>query len=267
MSKTILGNTRRVQGGDLIPPTVPTGLYQSGRTLSNITMSWNASTEAGGSTPITYQLTRDNTIIYTGTGLTYGFTTTENKEYDFAVRAIDSLGNTSAYSAVYVGYTSWAGVSYSSSGGPASYLYYRVNSNSTQMVNIMQFILFSSTGGGGTRYPDPYSTSATTPTGYAWGAGYYYSYIYEPWKLGDGLYYTSWFTLGITAASDAWAAVQLPSAVVARSMRFGCNPGFCDDDNATIQGSNDGLSWTTIGTVSHMSTGDHSDYSFKTINL
>jgi len=267
MSKTILGNTRRVQGGDLIPPTVPHGLYQSGRTLSNITMSWNASTDAGGSTPITYQLKRDSTIIYTGTGLTYGFTTTENKEYDFAVRAIDSLGNTSAYSALVVGYTSWAGVSYSSSGGPASYLYYRVNSNSTQRVYILQFILFSSTGGGGTRYPNPYSTSATTPTGYTWSEGYKYSANYPAWEMGDSSANSGWWTLGSHAASDAWARVQLPSAVVARSMRFGCNPRFTDDDNATIQGSNDGSSWTTIGTVSHMSTGDHATYTYKIINL
>ncbi|GAB1817689.1 fibronectin type III domain-containing protein [Herbidospora sp. RD11066] len=86
--------------GDCTAPTTPAGLTVTGRTDTSVSLSWSASTDAGGlrgyhvfrsgtkvtTTPIT-------TTTYTDTGLTAGHT------YQYTVQAVDNAGNTSAQSA------------------------------------------------------------------------------------------------------------------------------------------------------------------------
>ncbi|MET7981752.1 cellulase family glycosylhydrolase [Streptomyces sp. NPDC005281] len=85
-------------GGDTTPPSVPTGLGVTGTTSSSVTLSWNASTDAGGVAG--YDIYRGTGMIGQATGTTFTDTgLTAGTRYDYTVRARDTAGNISAASA------------------------------------------------------------------------------------------------------------------------------------------------------------------------
>ena len=84
---------------DTTPPTVPAGLSATAMSASQIALTWNISTDAGGSVA-GYQVYRNGVPLnttrntsYTDTGLTAG------TSYSYAVAAYDAAGNYSARSA------------------------------------------------------------------------------------------------------------------------------------------------------------------------
>ena len=90
---TIVAATEPCQ--DTQPPSAPTGLASPTRTETSVTLSWQASTDAGGVAG--YRVYRDGALAgstgstsYTVAGLTCG------KSYTFGVEAYDASGNHSA---------------------------------------------------------------------------------------------------------------------------------------------------------------------------
>ena len=86
---------------DTTPPSAPTGLASPARTETSVTLSWQASTDAGGVAG--YRVYRDGALAgstgstsYTVAGLTCG------KSYTFGVEAYDASGNHSARPATIV---------------------------------------------------------------------------------------------------------------------------------------------------------------------
>ena len=86
---------------DTTPPSAPTGLASPARTETSVTLSWQASTDAGGVAG--YRVYRDGALAgstgstsYTVAGLTCG------KSYTFSVEAYDASGNHSARPATIV---------------------------------------------------------------------------------------------------------------------------------------------------------------------
>ena len=86
---------------DTKPPSAPTGLASPARTETSVTLSWQASTDAGGVAG--YRVYRDGALAgstgstsYTVAGLTCG------KSYTFGVEAYDASGNHSARPATIV---------------------------------------------------------------------------------------------------------------------------------------------------------------------
>ena len=79
-------------------PSVPTGLAVTGKTMSSVSLSWNASTPAAGCTMQGYKVYRGTTLVttvtsgtaFTDTGLTPGTT------YSYKIAAVDTSGHTSA---------------------------------------------------------------------------------------------------------------------------------------------------------------------------
>jgi fibronectin type 3 domain-containing protein len=85
---------------DKTPPTAPAGLHSilKDKTQTTITLSWNHSSDSGGSGLAGYHVYRNNTLIaspstnsFTDTGLTAGTT------YTYYVTAYDNAGNISTY--------------------------------------------------------------------------------------------------------------------------------------------------------------------------
>lgn len=107
---------------DTQPPTVPTGLQVTSTTSATVALSWNASTDVGGSSVQGYIIYRStsSTGTYTPVGNSGGTTYTDSglspsTAYYYKVSAIDnsSNGNESAQTAAVTGTTS------ASSGGGA----------------------------------------------------------------------------------------------------------------------------------------------------
>jgi chitodextrinase len=95
---TLLGTCST--SADTTPPTVPTGLTATGITSSSVTLSWNASTDAGGSGLAGYDVFRGG--VQVGSSTTTSFTNTglaASTSYSFTVRARDGAGNVSAQTA------------------------------------------------------------------------------------------------------------------------------------------------------------------------
>ncbi|WP_117212809.1 endo-1,4-beta-xylanase [Allorhizocola rhizosphaerae] len=85
-------------GGDTQPPTTPTGLTASGVTSNSVNLSWTASTDNVGVTG--YDIIRNGTVTNTVAGTSTTVTgLSPSTAYQFAVRARDAAGNTSANSA------------------------------------------------------------------------------------------------------------------------------------------------------------------------
>src|ERR1019366_10150774 len=84
--------------GDILPPSVPTGLTASVVSQSQINLSWLASTDNVGVTG--YQVFRGGAQIATATGTTYSDTGLKaSTTYTYAVKAVDAAGNASVLSA------------------------------------------------------------------------------------------------------------------------------------------------------------------------
>ncbi len=82
---------------DTEAPTQPQGLYASNLTSNSIELKWNPSTDNVGVKE--YQVLRDGQLIQTVKGTTFtDQNLTVNKEYKYAVKAVDAAGNTSIQS-------------------------------------------------------------------------------------------------------------------------------------------------------------------------
>ncbi|WP_084959628.1 GH12 family glycosyl hydrolase domain-containing protein [Thermoactinospora rubra] len=88
-------------GGDTTPPSTPTGLRASDVTATGATLSWNASTDTGGSGLAGYEILRatgSGAFTQVGTSTTTSFTDsglTPATTYRYQVRARDGAGNRS----------------------------------------------------------------------------------------------------------------------------------------------------------------------------
>jgi chitodextrinase len=90
----VTGTARDVQA-----PTTPTGLQASNVNASSARLTWQASTDSGGSGLAGYRVFRDATLIATVSGTSYIDTTlAPGKRYRFAVAAVDGAGNQSGVS-------------------------------------------------------------------------------------------------------------------------------------------------------------------------
>ncbi|HFJ9281643.1 TPA: M60 family metallopeptidase [Bacillus cereus] len=96
---------------DTEAPTQPQGLYASNLTSNSVELKWNPSTDNIGVKE--YQVLRDGQLIQTVQGTTFiDQNLTANKEYKYAVKALDAAGNTSIQSEVLSVKTKDQNVSY-----------------------------------------------------------------------------------------------------------------------------------------------------------
>jgi chitodextrinase len=82
---------------DLTPPSLPTNLVTTAVGITQINLSWNASTDAVGVKG--YKIYRGGTLIATttNTGTTYSDTgLTPSTVYTYTIAAYDAAGNTSS---------------------------------------------------------------------------------------------------------------------------------------------------------------------------
>jgi chitodextrinase len=93
---------------DTQAPSIPTNLTVTGTTTTSISLSWGASTDAGGSGRAGYRIYRDGSVTpvasvtgrtYTNTGLASG------ASYTYRVTAYDNAGNESAPAGPVTGVT------------------------------------------------------------------------------------------------------------------------------------------------------------------
>ncbi|MCC2544723.1 M60 family metallopeptidase [Bacillus cereus] len=96
---------------DTEAPTQPQGLYASNVTSTSVELKWNSSTDNVGVKE--YQVLRDGQLIQTVQGTTFtDQNLTANKEYKYAVKAVDAAGNTSIQSNILPVKTKDQNVSY-----------------------------------------------------------------------------------------------------------------------------------------------------------
>ncbi|MED2982640.1 M60 family metallopeptidase [Bacillus thuringiensis] len=96
---------------DTEAPTQPQGLYASNLTSNSVELKWNPSTDNIGVKE--YQVLRDGQLIQTVQGTTFiDQNLTANKEYKYAVKAVDTAGNTSIQSEILPVRTKDQNVSY-----------------------------------------------------------------------------------------------------------------------------------------------------------
>ncbi|HFK1784799.1 TPA: M60 family metallopeptidase [Bacillus cereus] len=96
---------------DTEAPTKPQGLYASNLTSNSVELKWNPSTDNVGVKE--YQVLRDGQLIQTVQGTTFtDQNLTVNKEYKYAVKAVDAAGNTSIQSEILLVKTKDQNVSY-----------------------------------------------------------------------------------------------------------------------------------------------------------
>ncbi|MEC0038490.1 M60 family metallopeptidase [Bacillus cereus] len=96
---------------DTEAPTQPQGLYASNLASNSVELKWNPSTDNVGVKE--YQVLRDGQLIQTVQGTTFtDQNLTVNKEYKYAVKAVDAAGNTSIQSEILLVKTKDQNVSY-----------------------------------------------------------------------------------------------------------------------------------------------------------
>ncbi|MED3541552.1 putative mucin/carbohydrate-binding domain-containing protein, partial [Bacillus toyonensis] len=96
---------------DTEAPTQPQELYASNLTSNSVELKWNPSTDNVGVKE--YQVLRDGQLIQTVQGTTFtDQNLTANKEYKYAVKAVDAAGNTSIQSSILPVKTKDQNVSY-----------------------------------------------------------------------------------------------------------------------------------------------------------
>ncbi|MFZ7933593.1 M60 family metallopeptidase [Bacillus thuringiensis] len=96
---------------DTEAPTQPQGLYANNLTSNSVELKWNPSTDNIGVKE--YQVLRDGQLIQTVQGTTFiDQNLTANKEYKYAVKAVDTAGNTSIQSEILPVKTKDQNVSY-----------------------------------------------------------------------------------------------------------------------------------------------------------
>ena len=84
---------------DTIAPSVPTGLSGSAPNSTTVNLTWNASTDTGGSGLAGYRVYRGSTLIATRTVTNYSDTSVSpSTTYSYRVAAFDNAGNVSSQS-------------------------------------------------------------------------------------------------------------------------------------------------------------------------
>jgi len=84
---------------DTTPPTTPTSVSASASSSTSVTISWNASTDSGGSGLRHYAVYRDGTRVTTVTTTSFTNTSlTPNTTYSYQISAVDNASNESARS-------------------------------------------------------------------------------------------------------------------------------------------------------------------------
>jgi hypothetical protein len=85
--------------GDTTPPAVPTGLTATAVSSSQINLSWNPSTDSGGSGLAGYRVYKSGSLIASTAATTYSSTGLgANIQYCYTVAAYDNAGNVSGQS-------------------------------------------------------------------------------------------------------------------------------------------------------------------------
>jgi len=102
-SSTVSKNTPSC---DSTAPSVPTGLVAAALSANRIDLSWNASTDTGGSGLAGYRVYRSGALVGTTAATSYSDTgLTEETQYCYRVAAYDSAGNSSTQSSQACGTT------------------------------------------------------------------------------------------------------------------------------------------------------------------
>jgi chitodextrinase len=87
-------------GADTVAPTVPSAVMVWDNSASQITMSWNASSDAGGSGLAGYKIYRNGTLVNTTIATSYIDTSLlSSTQYCYTIVAYDNAGNNSSASA------------------------------------------------------------------------------------------------------------------------------------------------------------------------
>jgi len=138
---------------------------------------------------------------------------------------------------------------------PGSYKTYRLYVtavNGSSVVSIQQFKLFSNGN------PDliPVMTSNTSPSGQVSASSSYDSTTYAPWKAFDGNNVSGVCSRWISSGNmPQWIAYKFNAPVTARNYYILPETGGCADrapKNFQLQGSNDGVNWTSLDTQSNI---------------
>ena len=96
---SVNATTSPCSGGDLTPPTVPTGLATSGIGQTSITLNWTGSTDNVGVAG--YGRYRDGAMLSSGSGTSFTFSGLScGKSYTLGVDAFDAAGNRSGQAQV-----------------------------------------------------------------------------------------------------------------------------------------------------------------------
>jgi hypothetical protein len=98
-----------VGSSDTTPPSVPTGLASTATTSSSVALSWNTSTDTGGSGLAGYRLYRGGSLIATISAGTTTYTDTglsASTQYSYAISAYDNADNESTHSSALLVSTS-----------------------------------------------------------------------------------------------------------------------------------------------------------------
>lgn len=93
---------RVTTSADRLPPSIPGSPRAASTTPYLVTMTWSASTDAGGSTVASYRVYRGSTLIATVPAGSTNYpdtTVSAGTKYSYRVAAVDSAGNASAKSA------------------------------------------------------------------------------------------------------------------------------------------------------------------------
>jgi Fibronectin type III domain len=84
---------------DTTPPSIPSGVIATAISTSQVSVSWNASTDSGGSGLAGYQVYRNGTLVTTTTATSYGDSgLSAATSYCYTIVADDNAGNNSSTS-------------------------------------------------------------------------------------------------------------------------------------------------------------------------
>ncbi|MBI2445981.1 hypothetical protein HYV43_06345 [Candidatus Micrarchaeota archaeon] len=96
-NQTVFSDVNRTFRIDSTPPSMPSGLNASGSPLVNL--SWTASVDTSA---VTYELSRNGTLVYNGSGLSFSENVPASTTYNYSLRAVDAAGWSSAPASVLV---------------------------------------------------------------------------------------------------------------------------------------------------------------------
>jgi chitodextrinase len=157
---------KNVSTPDITAPSTPTGLAATAASPSRINLSWNASTDTGGSGLAGYRVYRAGSLIASPATTSYSDTNlTASTAYSYTVRAYDNATNTSGQSNT-ASATTWPAVTAS-----LSTTTWRWKKNGTNSPTIDPAVVCTGAGGSGSGYTYAWQwvsgdtqTSAISPT-------------------------------------------------------------------------------------------------------